>query len=325
MHLDVPVRCCFRFPKPVAVEPAHRPSRRLLRRMGADRTPRRVGSKWPCSPPLMPSCRTLPVEHPDQIAHAVHRRIAGLTTTGQTPGTKPGCSPDAALFSSLLFVAAEFRARDGVLLLILLSRCASAPFLSSCIFSDGWRQTERRGSRVKGARCLRVHRSERGDPLTSAPFALGTNLQRKMGDHRFPSPLVWFLVVASRAACCCNLAASSCFTSLIWSSILSNASGASFFARRQRPQHVYFQQQADSLRSRLAPPDRARAASRCPTLPAGSPSRHHHSPSVRPSACAAVSRRAYSSSLTLKPMDFAGAAWRLHSCPGFLRHIPAED
>jgi hypothetical protein len=30
----------------------------------------------------------------------------------------------------------------------------------------------------------------------------------------------------------------------------------------------------------------------------------HHSPSVQPPACAAVSSCAYSSSLTLKPMDF---------------------
>jgi hypothetical protein len=50
--------------------------------------------------------------------------------------------------------------------------------------------------------------------------------QRKMRDHRF-LPLN-FSGCGFFLAGCCSLAASSCFTSLIWSSILSNASGASF-------------------------------------------------------------------------------------------------
>src|SRR6202521_5812107 len=41
-----------------------------------------------------------------------------------------------------------------------------------------------------------------------------------------------------------------------------------------------------------------------PLWPLASITSRHHSPSVRPSACAAVSSCAYSSSLTLKPMDF---------------------
>ena len=67
----------------------------------------------------------------------------------------------------------------------------------------------------------------------------------------------------------------------------------------QRPQHVHQQQaHSDDL-------GQGRIVGRCI---AGRPPRRitsrHHSPSVRPLACAAVSSCAYSSSLTLKPMDF---------------------
>jgi len=54
------------------------------------------------------------------------------------------------------------------------------PFLSH-IFFDGWKQTERRGSRVKAARLLRVHRSA-AQSLDPAP-ALGILSSEKMGDH----------------------------------------------------------------------------------------------------------------------------------------------
>jgi hypothetical protein len=47
-------------------------------------------------------------------------------------------------------------------------------------FFDGWKQTERRGSRVKGARFLRVHRSA-AQTLDSTP-ALGTISNEKRGD-----------------------------------------------------------------------------------------------------------------------------------------------
>ena len=109
---------------------------------------------------------------------------------------------------------------------------APAP-ISLSHFFDGWKQTERRGGRVKGARFWRVHRSE-AQTLDSAP-ALGTLSSEKRGDYRFPSPLLFSGCGFFRAARC-NSAASSCFTSLIWSSILSERFRSQFLACRQRPQ-----------------------------------------------------------------------------------------
>jgi hypothetical protein len=79
--------------------------------------------------------------------------------------------------------------------------------------------TKRMDYPTEGDRHLRMKlRSENEEILRAG--------QRKMRDHRFP-PLN-FSGCGFFLAGCCSLAASSCFTSLIWSNILSNASGASF-------------------------------------------------------------------------------------------------
>ena len=68
--------------------------------------------------------------------------------------TKPGCSPDAACFAAVCLSLR--RRRKGW--------CLS----SFSHFFDSWKQTERRGSRVKAARFLRVHRSV-AQTLDAAP------------------------------------------------------------------------------------------------------------------------------------------------------------
>src|SRR5580658_6318171 len=133
-------------------------------------------------------------------------------------------------------------------------------------------------------------------PLTRLPRSVHS--PAKKWDHRFPSPPLLFSRCAFLlATCCCNLAASSCFTSLIWSSILSNASGASFSPAARGRNTL--------TSSKRTPTISASAGSRLSTsLALASTTSRHHSPSVRPLVCAAVSSCAYSSSLTLKPMDF---------------------
>jgi len=58
---------------------------------------------------------------------------------------------------------------------LILPFCAA---LQPHFFLDGWKQTERRGRRVKGARSGRVHRSA-AQTLDSAPV-LGTLSREKM-------------------------------------------------------------------------------------------------------------------------------------------------
>jgi hypothetical protein len=119
-------------------------------------------------PEVPPSLRRL--SRPLSRSRRFHPRRRGKTSprslplnasrnTGQTPDvrrTNTGCGA---------FFAVGLRCAGGGKGWCLSSSCLRAApgshfFLT---FFDGWKQTERRGSRVKGARLLRVHRSE-ADP-----------------------------------------------------------------------------------------------------------------------------------------------------------------
>jgi hypothetical protein len=97
----------------------------------------------------MPSCRTLPVEHPDQIAPPF---IAGRRT-GQRPDrhrTKPGCSPDAACFSSVRF-SLRRRCKGWCLSSSCLRAAPRFPFLSHIFSMAGSKQSgEGAVSRARG-------------------------------------------------------------------------------------------------------------------------------------------------------------------------------
>lgn len=96
-------------------------------------------------------------------------------------------SPDAAHFLAVGFRCAA-GARDGVLLSSGFSRRALAPIFSITFF-DGWKQTERRGRRVKPARSPARRLSGRSvaQRLDAAP-ALGTLPAEKMGSPLLMKP-----------------------------------------------------------------------------------------------------------------------------------------
>ena len=104
------------------------------------------------TPSTSPPSATAAKPTAERLRTALERcRTRGRTDTGQ--------SPDAhrtrRAFSAVRFLAPEAQG--------MVSGRNPAPIFQSHFF-DGWKQTERRGSRVKGARFGRVHRSERGDP-----------------------------------------------------------------------------------------------------------------------------------------------------------------
>ena len=104
-------------------------------------------------------------------------------------------------------------------------------------------------------------------PLTRLPRSVHS--PAKKWDHLFPSPLGFSGCGFFRAACCCNLAASSCFTSLIWSSSWSNASGASF-SPAARGRNTFTSSKRTPAISASAGSCRSESLNRWPTLPAGS-------------------------------------------------------